>query len=149
MDVFEPGPGDPVQIHDLNPTLPPPTGLFWTIPMPDTGVDVNLGAGRAVMRFANAPVYDFGDFVNSVLGLTPAIPATVSFTVEWSGVNERVNARNVAQDFAGEFVRTRARMEWTATAGGYRFRSDPLATSSSLFAEIGHERNGVFFSGSS
>jgi hypothetical protein len=47
VDVFEPGPGGPVQIHDLNPTLPPTTGLFWTIPMPETGVDVNPGAGRA------------------------------------------------------------------------------------------------------
>jgi hypothetical protein len=36
-------------------------------------------------------------------------------------------------------------MEWTATVGDYTFVSDPLATSSSTFAEIGHERNGVFF----
>jgi hypothetical protein len=101
------------------------------------------------MRFANAPVYDFGDFVNSVLGLTPGVPATVSFIVEWSGVSERVNLKNPAQDFGGEFVRNTARMEWTATAGDYRFVSDPLATSSSSFAEIGHERNGSFFPGSS
>lgn len=145
--MFEPGPGDPVQIHDLNPTLPPPTGLFWTIPMPETGVDVNLGAGQAVMRFVNAPVYDFGDFANSVLGLTPGVPAAVSFTVEWRGATERINVRNAPQDFGGEFVRNMARMAWTATAGDYRFVSDPLATSSSSFAEIGHERNGVYFGG--
>jgi hypothetical protein len=47
--------------------------------------------------------------------------------------------------FAGEFVRNAAQMEWTATVGDLVFRSAPLATSSSSFAEIGHERNGSFF----
>jgi hypothetical protein len=47
--------------------------------------------------------------------------------------------------FAGEFIRNRAQMEWTATAGDYTFVSDPLITSSSSFAEIGKERNGSFF----
>jgi len=36
-------------------------------------------------------------------------------------------------------------MEWTAEVGDYIFESDPLATSSSAFAEIGRERNGSFF----
>jgi hypothetical protein len=147
VDVFEPGPGEPIQIHDLNPTLPPPTGLFWTIPMPGGGVDVNLGAGRAVMRIANAPVYDFGDFGNAVLGLAPPVPARVSCAVEWSGVSERVQVSNPAQGFGGEFVRNTARMAWTATAGDYRFVSDPLSSSSSAFAELGHERNGLYFRG--
>jgi hypothetical protein len=47
--------------------------------------------------------------------------------------------------FAGEFVRNTAQMEWTATVGDYTFVSDPLATSSSSFAEIGREWNGSFF----
>jgi hypothetical protein len=36
-------------------------------------------------------------------------------------------------------------MEWTATVGDLVFASDPLSSSSSSFAEIGHERNGSFF----
>jgi len=47
--------------------------------------------------------------------------------------------------FAGEFVRNSAQMEWSAAGGDYTFVSDPIATSSSSFAEIGHERNGSFF----
>jgi hypothetical protein len=39
---------------------------------------------------------------------------------------------------------TKRKMEWTALVGPYRFVSDPLPTSSSTFAEIGHERNGSF-----
>jgi hypothetical protein len=43
--------------------------------------------------------------------------------------------------FAGEFVRNSA----SAAVGDYTFVSDPIVTSSSSFAEIGHERNGSFF----
>jgi len=63
-------------------------------------------------------------------------------------VNSRLNIRNtdpVYGGFGGEFIRNGAQMEWTATAGDYQFVSAPLATSSSSFAEIGHERNGMFF----
>jgi hypothetical protein len=35
-------------------------------------------------------------------------------------------------------------MEWTARVGDLKFDSDPLVTSSSGFAEIGKEANGVF-----
>ena len=81
-------------------------------------------------------------------GGPPAIPGTVSFKAKWSGVGERVNVRNddpVFGGFAGEFIRNSAQMEWTGTVGDFTFVSDPLATSSSAFAEIGHERNGSFF----
>jgi hypothetical protein len=45
MDVYEPGPG--VQIHDLQPSICPPTGLFWTIEIPGDAIQVNLGKGLA------------------------------------------------------------------------------------------------------
>src|SRR4029077_17402575 len=79
---------------------------------------------------------------------SPLPTGLVSATVVWSGVQQRVNIRNtdpVFGGFAGEFIRNKAQMEWTATVGDYTFVSDPLATSSSDFAEIGHERNGSFF----
>ena len=66
----------------------------------------------------------------------------------WSGVNDRLNIKNtdpVFGGFAGEFVRNTAQMEWSAAVGDYTFVSDPMVTSSSSFAEIGHERNGSFF----
>jgi len=72
----------------------------------------------------------------------------VSFRVVWSGVDQRVNIKNtdpVFGGFAGEFIRGGAQMEWTAKVGDFMFVSDPISTSSSSFAEIGHERNGSFF----
>ena len=159
-----PGPGD--QIHDLNPTAFPPVGLFWTIEIPDDdsgdregdhresgegwggGVEVELGRGSASMRVSNAPILDYGSIPNALFGGGPApVPGSVSCKVVWSG-GQSVNIRNtdpVYGGFEGEFIRGSAEMEWTARVGNYTFASDPLATSSSSFAEIGRERNGSFF----
>jgi len=37
--------------------------------------------------------------------------------------------------------------EWSSQQTGFSFQSDPASTSVSLYAIIGHERNGVFFKG--
>jgi len=143
VDVYEPGPG--AQIHDLNPGIKP-DGLFWTIAMPEDSIEVNFGNGRASLEARNVPIEDYGTIANALFGGGPVpTPGFVSFTVTWHGVNERVNIRNDDDGFAGEFIHNTAQMAWTATVGDFTFRSDPLATSSSSFAEIGHERNGIFF----
>jgi hypothetical protein len=147
VDVFEPGPG--AQIHDLNPGILP-NGLFWTIAIPSDDIQVHLGQGVASMEATDVPIHDYGDIPSALSGGGPTpTPGVVSFNVTWSGADERRNIRNedpVFGGFAGEFIRNTAQMEWTATVGDFTFVSDPLATSSSVFAEIGHERNGFFFS---
>ena len=147
MDVYLPGPGS--QIHDLNPSTFPPVGLFWTVEIPDSGVEVELGAGSASLQASTVAILDYGNLGNALFGGgPPPTPGTVSFKVVWGGVSQRVNIRNtdpVYGGFAGEFVRNSAQMEWTGTVGDLTFVSDPISTSSSLFAEIGHERNGSFF----
>jgi len=147
VDVYSPGPG--AQLHDLNPSGFPPAGLFWTIEIPTYGVQVELGKGSASMQAVDVPILDYGNIGNALFGGGPSpVPGSVSFKVVWSGVSERVNIKNtdaVYGGFAGEFIRNTAQMEWTATVGDYTFASNPLATSSSSFAEIGHERNGSFF----
>ena len=101
------------------------------------------------MQASNLPILDYGDIGNALFGGgAPAVPGHVSFKVVWSGVQQRANIKNtdpVFGGFAGEFVRNTAQMEWTAAVGDYTFVSDPISTSSSSFAEIGQERNGVFF----
>jgi hypothetical protein len=147
VDVYEPDPGS--QLHDLNPTAFPPTGLFWTLAIPGDGIDVNPGKGSAVVQASNVPILDYGDIANALFGGgPPPVPGQVSYTIDWSGVNERLNIKNtdpVYGGFGGEFVRNSAQMEWTATVGDYTFVSDPLSTSSSSFAELGQMRNGMFF----
>jgi len=147
VDVFEPGPV--AQIHDLNPSTFPPTGLFWTIEIPSDDIQVHLEQGAASMEADDVPIFDYTIIPNALFGGGPApTPGSVSFTVTRSGVDERHKLRNtdpVYGGFAGEFIRNTAQMEWTATVGNFTFDSAPLSTSSSVFAEIGHERNRVFF----
>jgi hypothetical protein len=146
VDVYEPGPG--AQLHDMNPSTFPPTGLFWTLPIPEYGINVQLGFGFASMKANNVPILDYGDIGNALFGGGPApTPGSVSFKVTWSGMTEPVNIQNndpVYGGFAGEFVRNSAQMEWTAKVGDFAFVSYPLVTSSSSFAEIGYLRNGSF-----
>ena len=142
-----PGPGN--QVHDLNPTAFPPVGLFWTTEIPIAGVDVQLGKGSASLQASDVAILDYGFIPNALFGGgPPPVPGTVSFKVVWSGVNERLNIKNddpVYGGYEGEFVRNSAQMEWSAAVGDYTLVSDPIVTSSSSFAELGHERNGSFF----
>jgi hypothetical protein len=121
--------------------------LFWTTRLASNSVGgVNPGAGRAVYQATNVPIQDFHSILNALFGggASPE-PGLVSFEVRWFGVDDRVNIKNKSNGFAGEYVRGQAQMEWTATVGDFHYVSDPIETSSSEFAELGHERNGSFF----
>jgi hypothetical protein len=154
VDVYELRAGDqtPTPIHNLNPSTFPPVGLFWTVELPEDSVEVEFDRGRASLRGFDVRVFDYGSLTNALFGPVPSpLPTgSVSFKVVWNGPGQRVNIRNTDPTyggFAGEFIRNKAQMEWTATVGDYTFVSDPLATSSSAFAEIGRERNGSFIAG--
>ena len=120
------------------------TGLFWTMEVPGDSVEVNFGKGRAELRVEHARIRDYGNFLNSLFG-GPSEPATASFEVHWAGRSPRQHVVNAAGEMEGQFIRNAATMEWSATTARYKFVSQPASTSSSLFAEIAHERNGVFF----
>ncbi len=70
--------------------------------------------------------------------------ATVDLHVEWFDGGDRIKIDNEALDFAAQFVSTSARAAWCASQPGFSFESDPASTSTSVVAELGHERNGVF-----
>jgi len=131
------------QLDDMNPGISL-TGLFWTMALPEESVEVDLGKGRAEFRVERAKIQDYGTFVNSLFG-GPSEPATVSFEVHWAGRSPRQRVVDPAGEMEGQFIRNAATMEWSATTAKYEFVSQPARTSSSLFAEIGHERNGAFF----
>jgi hypothetical protein len=86
------------QIRDFNPGIKP-DGLFWTRPLPDNSVTINPGRGFASMVATDVSVEDYGDFLNAISGggpgiPGPSVPAKVSFTVVWSGVNSRANVKH-------------------------------------------------------
>ena len=129
------------QVHDFNPGIEA-SGLFWTTPIERDSVRVDLGAGSAALHVVDLETEDYGTVVNALQD-GPSVEAGVSFNISWSGADERVKIRNRTTGFAGEYVRNTATLVWSASnESGFRFQADPLA---SHFAEIGKERNGVFF----
>ena len=148
MDVYLPGSGG-AQIHDLNPSQFPPVGLFWTVPIPDTGVEVDFENGTASMRATKVPVFDWTTIHNALFmgNAPPPVPGWVSFKVVWTGglVSMPVNSIDPTKGiFSGSFAQAFAQMEWEAAAGDFTFQSDPLKTSHSTFAQIGQETNGSY-----
>jgi hypothetical protein len=131
------------QIHDFNPGIAS-SGLFWTIRIPDESVEVDFDDARASMNLSDEKVKDFGTGLDSLLR-GPSVKADVSFHIRWSGVNERVETRDTTNLFVGSYIEDTATIAWSAQEKGFKFVSDPANTSTTIFAQIGRERNGVFF----
>lgn len=131
------------QVHDFNPGITP-SGLFWTIPVPDHAVAVDPKRHTARMHLTDVEVQDQGT-IAAALAREPGVPALASFDVRWSGVLAVQPVRDTTNQFEAIFVLNTATAEWTAQEEGFAFVSDPADTSSSVFAEFGVERNGIFF----
>jgi hypothetical protein len=146
MDVFK-GPAAPDfsnQIHDFNPGIAA-SGLFWTQSLPDGAVEVHPGSGSATMSATDLSIEDYGNVANALTD-GPSLEATVSFSVVWEGGGSHTKIRDQDTDFGGRYVEGTATMEWSGSnENGEVFQSDARSTSSALFAEVGHERNGSFF----
>jgi hypothetical protein len=108
-------------------------------------IKVNLGAGTATMRVVNQHILDFGNILNAISD-GPSDPATVSYTIQWHGVKQRRQVHNGDLHVAGLFLDTDASIQWTGhnAATGFTFVSD-AAGQAVISAQLGHERNGVFF----
>jgi hypothetical protein len=131
------------QIHDFDPGIDPyPGGLFWTRPISPIG-NVELGTGRAHMAVTDMAVTDFGSIPNALLHFAPSHSASCSFDIDWNGpVTGRGSV--TAPGSAGDLVMTNATMTWSASnSTGFKFVSNPSGTTS-VFAQLGHVRNGVF-----
>lgn len=140
------------QVSDLDPGITPyPDGLFWTVPLPHDAVDVQMGAGKASMKANNLAVSDYFTIPNALFHfLNPvSLPATCSFDIQWSGsVTDRSHVDDPVVGFAGEFVQSEATMTFSASrSDGFSFASDSFPTTS-VFAQLGQMRNGIFFAGS-
>lgn len=134
-----------------------PTGVLWTTRIPDNSVNVDLENGTATLHLKNVTVFDFFIIPNSLdpshhshpLGVAAAIISALR--VEWSDVTRRLEFSDPENTFAGLFLENSAAIEVKVTTlpvptheiPGFRFVSD--ATTKSRFAQIGQERNGVFF----
>ena len=124
---------------------PYPAGVFWTIRIPEDSVAINLGAGRASYQLSDVSARDFFSIPNS-LNNGASARASASFAIQWSGVKDRRQVHNDTLHVSGLFLDTGATMQWSASNDqGFSFASDDDGQTV-VSAQIGHERNGVFFS---
>jgi len=119
--------------------------LFWTIRVPDDTVEVDLDDARASIKLSDVDVRDFFNIPNFLNG-GPSVPANVSFHIRWSGVKQRVHLHDNQKKFDAHLIVDTATMAWSAHTKDFTFKSDPANTSTTVFAALGSERNGVFFS---
>ena len=118
------------------------------MPISPGAVDVQFGAGKARYHVTNMAMPDYFNIPNAIFRFQDpvSVPSTCSFDIHWSGpVTKRSKVSDPDAGFEGEFVLSHATMTWSAeSADGFRFVSNPDTTS--VFALLGKERNGVFFS---
>ena len=120
--------------------------MFWTSIVTDDQVHVDLTSGRAIVEVRNLHMKDYFDIENALVGGgQPPAPSVVSYRVEWNAIGAVNVFDNVAQKFRGEFRAAVAHMEWSARTVDFDFVSAPLGTSTTDGAELGTERNGVFY----
>ena len=121
--------------------------------MTSDDLDVDLEEGTASLHVRRLSLFDFFNIPNALFRFQSpvSLPATVSFKLDWIGpVTKRVSLTNTEHRFKGTFLTNHARMEWSANrSDGFKFVSDPASSSTSIFSEIGRDRNGVFFTAGS
>jgi hypothetical protein len=141
--VFVEGPGGLTQIHDFNPGIAE-NGLFWVKGIPLQNVETH-DDGRASMHAEDLEVEDYHDLVNALLD-GPSDEAECSFRIEWAASSDRHHFRYEPDKWESKVRLTTAQAWWKAESEFVLFETDAIETSHSLFAEVGMERSGVFFS---
>jgi len=101
------------------------------------------------MTAANLAVKDYFDIPNALFRFEDPVvtDATCSFDIRWSGPVSNRSKVTASPGSEGELVSSQVTMTWSASnAFGFSFTSDPEGTTS-VFAQLGQVRNGVFAAG--
>jgi hypothetical protein len=132
-------------VHDYNAGIPP-SGLFWTVELPQDAFWVSWRQKRAKLRLRDFPLIDTFTF----LGPNDT-PAVLNMTIEWEAIDEPVDlgsGTTVSPDdpaaFLGRFAQARSTAHFSGRQLGFSFRSDPGVSTDEGYAEIGTEQNGIF-----
>ena len=152
--------GSPLGFHSYDPGITA-TEVLWTVPIPMSGVEFEMDDEKASLRVKNVLVFDVTTVPNSFLPGHPQgrINSIInSMRIDWSGTTRATSFSNCDPNaFRGRYFEDSATIEVTVTTpptpardcphtlarNGFRFVSKK--TTASLFAQIGRERNGVFF----
>lgn len=108
---------------------------------------VNFGAGKAQMSATALVVEDYFDIPNALFRFEDPVstPAICSFDITWSGPVTDRSPVSETPGSEGELVLCQATMQWSASNDlGFSFETDPNAPTTSVLAQLGKVRNGVF-----
>jgi hypothetical protein len=112
--------------------------------MPAGAVAADVAAATASFAATNVSCRDSG-FVLNGIAQGPWLPANVSWDMQWSGPTGHSKLRDSTNRFDLDAVETNCTIDWSADGPeGFSFKADP-ASSNSVYALVGKERNGVFF----
>jgi hypothetical protein len=98
------------------------------------------------MVATDLPVVDYFDIPNALFRFEDPVssPANCSFDIRWSGPATSRGPVTGPPGSSGQLVMSHATMTWSASnAQGFAFHTDSSLTTS-VFAQLGHVRNGVF-----
>jgi hypothetical protein len=109
------------QVNDFNPGIEP-SGLFWTIAVPPSAIEIAGASGHARFHLENLVIPD----------------------VRWQGGRDRLNVRDETFDFAGGYVASDATISFSVVSAGVTYTSSAAGQKTAACA-VGHERNGVYF----
>jgi hypothetical protein len=156
MDVFQMGHqfGDyDFQLSDHNPGVSD-GGIFWTVAIPPDAVSLDLGHGAA-FSLSDILMPDLHDLLTALWGggafdgegrpLHPVFSSTVSLQAQWFNPTNIQTTRDPVNRFVYTNANTNASIRWQSVRRDVMFQSDN-GPQQVLFAAIGMERNGVFFS---
>jgi hypothetical protein len=114
------------------------------VAFPNDGVAADLATGTAAYKATNVSCRDSGYVVNGIIQ-GPWQPATVSWDMRWSGPTGHSKVRDSTNRFDLDALETKCTIDWSADGPNeFSFKADP-ASSNSVYALVGRERNGVFF----
>jgi hypothetical protein len=151
IELYDPITGQ--QLHELNGGIGP-SGLCWTVRVPDSALEVSENLQAATLHVENATA------VETFQRFGPAtVPATVSLDITWAAAGPQRHYKPASMDptdpanFDGKFRFAEATGTISgSTAEGFAFSTVGTASTeavSSVFkipgwAEMGRERNGSF-----
>ncbi|HUP86766.1 MAG TPA: hypothetical protein VM143_13980 [Acidimicrobiales bacterium] len=78
------------QVVDLNPGIR--AGLFWTVPVTDASVSVDLANGKATLTLVDVGVYDYTDYAAAFTATETGQPAVASLAVTWTVARDATGA---------------------------------------------------------
>jgi hypothetical protein len=143
MDLFQVPVG--TQLHDFNPGIRQPRGLFWTAPVHEDALQADIPHGTASLALSDFNLEDYHNLHNALLD-GPSDEASVTFNMTWTATGDQFNVSDSVHQFAGRYSLSKVRMSWSATAPSFTFASDPADKTINVKSVIGRERNGLFFS---